>query len=208
MDYKVRGVLHAEIRGAMETDPDGVRRWFDGLQDEKWRETVLEAYLPALGEQNPEQMLDFREKLPNDLKAKCIKAMVKGVFAGGDNNTLQEWMDNKVMTHAKADWLPQAFSEVMGTMHMHRYASPDIAAFIEKHVGAPYVDYRNVEWIAEGYMDREPLAAMEWAQRMRKADPSSLPEGIFERMLSQAKPADRPQVQVWMERNLPPANQN
>jgi hypothetical protein len=47
------------------------------------------------------------------------------------------------------------------------------------------------------------MAVMEWALRMRSADPKSLPLTIFQQMLSSATPADIPALQAWLLQHVP-----
>jgi hypothetical protein len=203
-DYKAFGAVCEELRGAMTIDPAGVRAWYDGLKDERFREGLFQPYVTALAMSDPNAVLALIPSLPTDIQPKCIASVTSALLKKGGDAGMRNWFDQQAgkVASEQPPWLQTAFSDVLNKIPINRYAASEWAVFLEKHLGQAYADTKRVGTIASSYVYSDPAGALAWAQRIATKDPTLNPGQLYARMTKDAREEDLPTIADWCLKEL------
>ena len=203
-DMKAFGAVCDEMRGAMMTDPKGVRDWYDGLKNEQFREGLLQPYLTALAASDTNAVLAMIPSLPAEFQPKCISSVTSALVRQGGDAAIRDWFDQLASKPApeQPPWLKTAFADVLHKVPINRYAAPDWATFLEKHLGQTYADSSTAAAIASSYMYSHPESALAWVQRISAKDSKLNAGQLYGRMANDARAEDLSGIADWCLQKL------
>lgn len=209
-DFKALGSINQYMAGAMKTDPDGVRTWFDSLTNETFRERLLGGYMSSLASQDLPAAIDVLAKIDPSFREQSAGAIVGAVREGRGATGLAEWIraTAKVPESTDTPWFPLVFRQAVQQSAVMRQGAHISAGLMEEFAGKPFADPSTLPRIAGKYASIKPVEALEWTTRMEQKMPPSTPGALLAAALSEVSDHDLRTTADWCLSLPPGANRN
>jgi hypothetical protein len=210
-DFKVMGSIAEEMTGAMRTDPAGVRQWFDGLKNERFREGMFGGYASALALTDLPAAMRLMTSVPPEFRHQCASAVVSAIRQTGGSAGLVDWLRTTLNSpaNAEAEWLSEVFDEAVAQTSKTRQSASIGAALLEEYAGKPYADMSSSLEVAGRYAAFKPMEALAWAERMETKDPDQPAGALLNAVIkAAAEPELRAMAEWCIKRNDGPARES
>jgi hypothetical protein len=204
-DFKALGSINQYLAGAMKTDPEGVRKWFDSLTNETFRERMLGGYVSSLATQDLPAAMNVLAEIDPRFQAQLAGAIVGAVRSGKGATGLSEWIRATATApeNLEAPWFPLVFKEAVVQSAVMRQGAHIAAGLMEEFAGQPFADPSTLPRIAGKYASLKPVEGLEWAARMEQKMPPETPGALLSAAISEVSDHDLRTAAEWC-RNLPP----
>jgi hypothetical protein len=172
-DFQVLGSIKESLLGAMQTDPVGVKLWFDGLKNERFREGLLDGYVSGMATKDVTQALRFVGTLDPDLRQRSLAAVVSALRQSERPENLSAWFVSTAAdpSLANSPVLPDLFNATLQASLAIRQSIPTAATLLEEHAGKAYVDLQQARGVAAKYAQENLKDALARAARMEATHP-------------------------------------
>jgi hypothetical protein len=162
------GAAKLEVEGAMVSDPQGVRRWYDSLTNEPLREALLDTYAASVAESNKEDALFLLNGLPAEFQPACGKAIFRRLLFREGFSDIINWLGSVMQKQ-------EGFSDVakkhlldaaLEWMAPNPAPAAQLAAMVEPIAGQSYVGWSHLNQLGVSFAKINRAQATAWAQRL------------------------------------------
>lgn len=170
VDFRSISTMGDYLAGAMKTDPQGVRAWFDSLTNESYREKVFGGYVTALANQDLPGAMEVLAKIDASFQPQAARAIVNSLQQKGGLQEVAQWVRTTANAPENADppWLSKAFDEAMRQTTSVHYGTRIAAELLEEFAGRSFARPQHLASVAGKYAAFQPVAALQWALRMEE----------------------------------------
>lgn len=164
--------VREQFTGWMYADPAAAKGWLDGLQNESFREKLLDAYVVVTAEKDMPGALAFLKGLPEELQSQSASVIITAAKAARNQEQLGAWFQ-EIVTGAgerkDASWLRATGDALMQNLAGARIAGASAAAIYEAHRGQPYMSAQWGARLAGLYARSDAAEGLTWAAKMSAA---------------------------------------
>ncbi len=203
-DFQVLGSIKESLVGALQTDPDGVQLWFDGLKNERFRESLLDGFVTGMAARDVTQAVRFVGTLDPDLRKRSLAAVVKALRQSERPENLSAWFQSTAAdpSLANSPVLPELFDATLQAALAIRQSIPTAAKLLEEHAGKAYVDLEQARGVAAKYAQENLKGALEWAARMEATHPLEERGTILMEASGAARGKDLETAADWCQKHV------
>jgi hypothetical protein len=204
-DFKVIASIGEQMAGAMKSDSAGVRKWFDSLTNEPFRERLFGGYVSALATQDLPAAMEVMEKIDPRFQRQAAASIVSSLRQNRGSTELAGWLRETLNApaNAGASWRSMVFTEAVQQTSITRQGAFIGAGLIEEFAGMPFADSSPIGEVAEKYASFKPVEALEWAVRMEQKSPGADAGALLTTAISAVSDQSLRSVADWC-RNRPP----